>query len=69
MRAAKSMNTAVGAVYLLRRHPRPLPRRLRGANILALNGADNVLHLASALLLLGVGLAADKTVDARARVA
>ena len=30
------------------------------ANILALNSADNVLHLASAAVLLGVGLATDK---------
>ena len=68
VRAAKSMNTAVGAVYLL---VGILGLFLigSGANILALNGADNVLHLASALLLLGVGLAADKNVDARARVA
>ena len=37
-----------------------------GANIIALNGADNVLHLASALLLLGVGLAADREDAGRA---
>jgi len=30
------------------------------ANILALNSADNVLHLVSAVALLGAGLAADK---------
>ena len=30
------------------------------ANIIALNGADNVLHFASAVLLLGVGLGADR---------
>ena len=29
-------------------------------NIIALNGADNVLHFASALVLLGAGLGADK---------
>jgi hypothetical protein len=33
-------------------------------NIIALNGADNVLHLASAVLLLGVGLSQDKAVVA-----
>jgi hypothetical protein len=56
---AKGVNTLVGAVYLL--------VGLLGlflldssANILALNGADNVLHLASAILLLGVGLSQDK---------
>jgi hypothetical protein len=32
------------------------------ANILSLNGADNVLHLASALILLGVALSQDKNV-------
>ena len=31
-------------------------------NILALNGADNVLHLASSVLLLAVGLGADRSV-------
>ncbi len=34
-------------------------------NIIALNGADNVLHLASALVLLAVGLSQDRTVAAR----
>ncbi len=59
VRAAKGMNTAVGGVYLL---VGILGLFLVGsaANILALNGADNVLHFASAILLLGVGLSADK---------
>ena len=59
--AAKGANTLVGAVYLL--------LGIVGlfildsdANVLALNGADNVLHLASALLLLGAGLSQDKNV-------
>ena len=59
--AAKGSNVLVGAVYLL--------LGLVGlfildssANILSLNGADNVLHLASAALLLGVGLSQDKNV-------
>jgi len=58
VRAAKGMNTTIGAVYLL---VGILGLFLVGssANILALNGADNVLHFASAILLLGVGLAAD----------
>jgi hypothetical protein len=57
--AARAANTTVGAVYLL---VGLLGLFLIGsaANILALNGADNVLHLASAVLLLGVGVAADK---------
>lgn len=56
--AARGANTTVGAVYLL---VGLLGLFLvgSGANILALNGADNVLHLGSALLLLGVGLAAE----------
>ncbi|WP_211882145.1 DUF4383 domain-containing protein [Pseudarthrobacter albicanus] len=57
--AARTVNTVVGAVYL------PggilLLFLLNSAlNILALNGADNVLHLASAVLLLGVGLSQDR---------
>jgi len=62
--AAKAVNTTVGAVYLL----------LgivgfflvgTGANILALNTPDHFLHLVSAIVLLGVGLGADKAVRAR----
>ena len=63
--AAKAVNIAVGAVYLL--------LGVVGfflvdtaLNILALNTADHFLHLASALVLLGVGLAADRTVRADA---
>lgn len=57
--AARGANTTVGAVYLL---VGLLGLFLvgSGANLLALNGADNVLHLGSALLLLGVGLAPEK---------
>jgi hypothetical protein len=58
--AAKGVNTTVGAVYLL--------LGIVGffiadtaANILALNTADHFLHLASAVVLLFVGLGADKT--------
>lgn len=60
--ASRRMNATVGAVYLL---VGVVGLFLVGtaANILALNGPDNVLHLASALLLLGVGLAADRTSD------
>jgi hypothetical protein len=59
--AAKAVNITVGAVYLL----------LgivgfflvgTGANILALNTPDHFLHLASAIVLLGVGLGAERTV-------
>lgn len=68
VRAARGVNTAVGAVYLL---VGVLGLFLVGsaANVLALNGADNVLHLASALLLLGVGLGADRAAAPATRVA
>jgi hypothetical protein len=57
--AARGMNVTVGATYLLV-GVAGLFLVGTSANVLALNGADNVLHLASALLLLGVGLAADR---------
>ncbi|RHA44415.1 DUF4383 domain-containing protein [Cellulomonas rhizosphaerae] len=57
--ASKAVNTTVGAVYLLVGVV-GLFLVGSGANIIALNGADNVLHFASAILLLGVGLGADK---------
>lgn len=64
-RAAKAVNIAVGAVYLL--------LGVVGfflvdtaLNILALNTADHFLHLASALVLLGVGLGAERGVRAGA---
>ncbi len=59
VRSAKAVNTTVGAVYLL--------VGIVGlfildseANVLALNAADNVLHLGSAVVLLGVGLGAER---------
>ncbi|WP_265520616.1 DUF4383 domain-containing protein [Oerskovia flava] len=62
--AARSVNTTVGAVYLL---VGVVGLFLVGsaANIIALNGADNVLHLASALILLGAGLGAEKSAERR----
>ena len=58
-RAAKTVNIVVGAAYLLLG---VVGFFLVGtaANILALNTPDHFLHLASAIVLLGVGLAADK---------
>lgn len=58
-RAAKAVNIVVGAAYLLLG---VVGFFLVGtpANILALNTPDHFLHLASAIVLLGVGLAADK---------
>ena len=63
--AAKGANTTVGAVYLLlgivgfflsANHDSAI-------NFLSLNTADHFLHLASAVVLLAVGLGADRTVN------
>ncbi|HEY0485910.1 MAG TPA: DUF4383 domain-containing protein [Mycobacteriales bacterium] len=64
-KTAKAVNTLVGGVYLL---VGLVGLFLVGtaANLLALNGADNVLHFASAVLLLGVGLSQDKVPARRA---
>lgn len=63
---ARTVNASVGAVYLL---VGVLGLFLVSSplNIIALNGADNVLHLASAVLLLGVGLSLDKSATATVR--
>ncbi|GAA5031046.1 DUF4383 domain-containing protein [Microbacterium fluvii] len=60
VKAAKTTNTVVGAAYLLLGI---VGFFLVGtaANVLALNTFDHFLHLASALLLLGVGLGAERT--------
>ena len=57
--AAKGVNTTIGAVYLLLGI---VGFFLVGTalNILALNTFDHFLHLASAIVLLGVGIAADR---------
>ena len=62
---ASQVNTFVGGVYLL---VGVLGLFLPGsdANILAINGLDNVLHFASSGLLLAVGLGAGRRVPARA---
>ena len=67
-RAAKATNTVVGAAYLLLGI---VGFFLAGtaANILALNTADHFLHLASALVLLGVGLGAERVSHATSRTA
>ncbi|MEO7017440.1 MAG: DUF4383 domain-containing protein [Leifsonia sp.] len=60
VRAAKTVNTVVGAAYLLLGI---VGFFVSGPfNVLALNVPDHFLHLASAIVLLGVGLAADKSV-------
>lgn len=64
-RAAKATNTVVGAAYLLLGI---VGFFLVGtaANILALNTFDHFLHLASALLLLAVGVGVERTTPRRA---
>ena len=59
VRAAKTVNAAVGAAYLLLGI---VGLFIVGSafNILAINGADNVLHFGSAALLLAVGLGAER---------
>ncbi|MCU1471902.1 MAG: conserved hypothetical rane protein [Glaciihabitans sp.] len=64
-RAAKPVNTGLGAIFLIvgiiglfvASSGNPL-------NILALNAADNVLNFATAVVLLAVGLGADKAAPA-----
>nr|WP_154923383.1 DUF4383 domain-containing protein [Microbacterium testaceum] len=59
-RAAKAVNTTVGAVYLLLGI---VGFFLMGpANILALNVPDHFLHLGSAVVLLGVGLGTERSI-------
>jgi hypothetical protein len=60
-RAAKTVNIIIGATYLLLG---VVGFFLVGTalNILALNTFDHFLHLASAIVLLGVGLAAERGV-------
>ena len=67
-RAAKIVNIVVGATYLLLGI---VGFFLVGTalNILALNTFDHFLHLASAIVLLGVGLAADRSPQLSGRTA
>ncbi|WP_336992637.1 DUF4383 domain-containing protein [Leucobacter sp. VD1] len=59
VRAAKAVNGIVGAAYLLLGIVGFFIADT-GANILALNTADHILHLGSALILLGVSLGAER---------
>jgi hypothetical protein len=69
VRAAKGVNTTVGAVYLLLGIVGFFIGSPDNAlNILALNVPDHFLHLGSAIVLLGVGLAADKNVPRTAAI-
>ena len=63
VRASKTVNTVIGAAYLLLGI---VGLFVVGSafNILAINGADNVLHFGSAALLLAVGLGAERDTTA-----
>ncbi len=63
VRPANTVNAVVGAAYLLLGI---VGLFVVGSafNILAINGADNVLHFGSAVLLLAVGLGAERGVKA-----
>jgi hypothetical protein len=63
-RAARSMNMAVGGVYLLVGILGLfIANNTSDANILSLNSADNVLHIGSALVLLAVALSEKDDVE------
>lgn len=68
VRAAKTVNAVIGAAYLLLGI---VGLFVVGSafNILAINGADNVLHFGSAALLLAVGLGAERGAKASAGTA
>ena len=66
--AAKTVNIVVGAAYLLLGIVGFFLAGT-GANILALNTPDHFLHLASAIVLLGVGLGAERASRSSAAVA
>ncbi|QLD12464.1 DUF4383 domain-containing protein [Microbacterium oleivorans] len=67
VRAAKGVNIVVGLAYLLLGI---VGFFIEGGslNILALNTADHILHLGSALILLGVGFGTDRAVAPRSAV-
>ena len=62
--AARAATTSVGGAYLLLGVVGLFILDSR-YNVLALNGADNGLHLVSALVLLAVGLAGDRSAGTR----
>jgi hypothetical protein len=60
VRAAKTANIGIGAVYLVLAIAGLAILGDNPLNIIALNGADNALHLVLGLGVLGVGLGADR---------
>ncbi len=69
--ASKATNTTIGAVYLLLGIAGFFLAANHGSslNFLSLNTPDHFLHLASALVLLAVGLGADRRATSPARTA
>jgi len=63
--ASKVVNTVVGTVFLALGLA-GLFVIGTGLNLLALNGADNVVHFASSVILLAVGLGAERSVKTAA---
>jgi hypothetical protein len=61
LRAAKAVNTIAGLIFFVV-GVAGLFIVGNGANVLSLNGDDNVLHFASAAILLAVGLGVDRDV-------
>jgi len=60
VRVAKSANALIGAVYLLLGIVGLAITGDNALNIIALNGADNGLHVVLGVVLLGIGLGADR---------
>lgn len=60
MRAARTANTLIGAVYLALGVLGLFITGDNPLNIIALNGADNGLHLVIGAALLGIGMRADR---------
>ncbi|HEV7899963.1 MAG TPA: DUF4383 domain-containing protein [Planosporangium sp.] len=60
VQAARSVNAVIGATYLLLGVVGLFITGGNPANIIAINGADNALHLVLGAILLGAGLGADR---------
>ena len=59
-RAARTANTAIGAVYLVLGVLGLFLPAASALNLIALNGADNALHIVIGLVLVAFGLGADR---------
>jgi hypothetical protein len=59
-RTARTLNVVIGAAYLLLGVLGLVIVGDNPVNVIAINGADNALHLGLGVILLGVGLGADR---------